>query len=338
MGPKQLGYMRRTAEAMYRDLGVLTADEAVLRHRTWGKVRDAYEEHAVNAARQMAGVGMEGLVGRVLGDLTPLDRHALAVHRSKAVGMAEWVGRLRPLQTKLEKKGQAYNAQSVEGVTLRLEAFTRGEMSRMYGKGESAITVEDLGILGPLGDQWGMCVIEGGAELTDEYVKVALMGLLAWRLYTDSIVRKRQRIGLFQHDQLLQIVFEEANKVLTGISDDESKGSSTATSELYLQMFRDGARYLTCYYVLAQSINELPPAIISSCANAWFSQMKNPKDRDLSVAHLSFSEKGFTDEEYKRFISRVPQAMFVTRMGLSQDITDTASYLVRARAMVSTMF
>ncbi|MBN1965388.1 MAG: hypothetical protein JW910_12135, partial [Anaerolineae bacterium] len=328
MGPKQYGYMLRTAEAMYQDAGVLTADPRVLNSATWGQVRDRDEEHAINAVRQLAGLPLARLVGKELDGLLPLERQALATHRSKAVGMAEWVERLRKLQKSYEKRNEAMNSQSADAIVTRLEPFTRGEMARMYGKGDSVVTVEDLGILGPPDDQWGMTVIEGGAEMTDNYIKASLIGLIAWRLYTDSIVRRRENIGLFR-DQLLQIVFEEANKVFTGVADGEDQSPSAATSQLYLDMFRDGARYLTIYYIILQSMNEMHSAMISSCSNAWLSQLKSPKDRDLGVAHLSYSEKGFTDEDYKRFISRIPQAMFITRLALSQDVVKTMPYLVR---------
>jgi hypothetical protein len=57
--------------------------------------------------------------------------------------------------------------------------------------------------------------------------------------------------------------------------------------------------------------------------------MKNPQDRDLTMAHLGFSEKGFTDEDYKRFVSRMAQAMAVVKLGLSMDIMHTTPFLTR---------
>jgi hypothetical protein len=47
------------------------------------------------------------------------------------------------------------------------------------------------------------------------------------------------------------------------------------------------------------------------------------------MAHLAFSEKGFTDEDYKRFLSRMPAAMAVAKLGYSQDIVHTTPFLVR---------
>jgi hypothetical protein len=327
MGPKQLGEMRRTAQAMYRDTGVLTAGDAVLRSPTWGAVRDVVEEDAINAYRQTYGLMPERWIGKSLGDLTDIERHALAIHRSQAVGMGDWLGRLTRQKKRLEAKGQHYNAQSVEGILLRLEVFAQGEMARMYGKGGSAVTVEDLGLLGPYGDQWGISVIEGGAEM-DEFAAAALMALMAWRLYTDSIVRRRESIGLGKN-QLVQIVLEEANKILCGISDGEEGRPGVTTSEYLLRMFRDGAKYGHVYYLILQSMAELHAAFISSCANAWLSQMKNPRDRDLGMAHLAYSEKGFVDEDHKRFLSRVAQGMMLVKLGLSMNIVHTTPFLVR---------
>jgi hypothetical protein len=52
-------------------------------------------------------------------------------------------------------------------------------------------------------------------------------------------------------------------------------------------------------------------------------------DRDLTMAHLAFSEKGFTDEDYKRFLSRMPQAMSVCKLGYSPDMMHTTPFLCK---------
>ena len=52
---------------------------------------------------------------------------------------------------------------SLQGVLLRVEPLAEGEMQRMYGPGYDTLAVEDLGLLGPHQDAWGVTVIEGGA-------------------------------------------------------------------------------------------------------------------------------------------------------------------------------
>jgi len=329
MGPRQLGFMRRAARELYLEHGVLTSDREMWADARWNRVRDGGEEEAVNAARRERGMEERSVAGVHLEDLESFERQALAVHRSKGVDMAAWVDRLASYKHQLEKRRDQASLQSLEGVLLRLEVFTQGEMARMYGSGEGGIAVEDLGLLGPADDPWGISILEGGAEL-DEYAKAAILGLVAWHLYNDAVVRRRQNIGKSRPNPVLQIVFEEANKVLTGVETDGSEGGGGATTtELFQAMWRDGRKYRIFLHPVVQTVSELPPGILSSCNNGFFSQTKSPTDRDLIMAHLAFSEKGFTDEDYKRFISRMPAAMAIAKLGYSMDIMHTTPFLVR---------
>jgi len=331
MGERQLGMMRRAARALYLEHGVLTSDREVWADARWNKVRDGEEEAVINAARQERGLEERSLVGAHLEDLESFERQALAVHRSKKVEMAAWVERLAFFREMYEKRRDQSSLQSLEGVLLRLEVFIQGEMARMYGSGEGVVAVEDLGMLGPPDDSWGISILEGGAEM-DEYAKAAILGLVAWHLYNDAVVRRRQNIGRGRPDPVLQIVFEEANKVLTGVGTtggDNRDASRATTVELFQTMWRDGRKYRIFLHPVVQAVSELPGGILSSCNNGFFGQTKNPKDRDLIMAHLAFSEKGFTDEDYKRFISRMPAAMAVCKLGYSQEIVHTTPFLVR---------
>ena len=81
---------------------------------------------------------------------------------------------------------------------------------------------------------WGITVIEGGAEM-DEYSKAALLSLLASILYSDAVARRREMLG-GKHFPPMQIFFEEANKVLTGVSggaaSDQGSGESATRSAI----------------------------------------------------------------------------------------------------------
>jgi len=329
MGARQLGFMRRAARELYLEYGVLTADEEVLANSAWNRVRSPQEDGVVNAARQEKGLPKEERTGVHLSALEPFERQALAVHRSKQVDMAAWVRRLRSYIPTLENKGDRASVQSLEGALLRLEVFTQGEVARMYGSGEGTVAVEDLGLLGPAHDRWGISILEGGAEM-DEYAKIAVLGLVAWHLYNDAVVRRRESIGK-RADPVMQIVFEEANKILTGIdtTGEERTSGATATSEQFQGMWRDGRKYRIFLHPIVQTVSALPAGILASCNNAFFSQTKNPADRDLMMSHLAFSEKGFTDEDYKRFLSRMAIGMAVCKLGYSSDVVNTTPFLVR---------
>ena len=314
MGPKQIGLMRQTLEYLYQRFGVLTNDPEVWNGK-WGKIRSYDELSAINDARTEYGLPERPPVWEKLKKLAPFERQALAVHRSAKVDVADWHRSLQGLQKKLNSEGAR---QSLEGILLRMGAFTGGGMVHMYGKaapGNPTVAIEELGLLGPPNGRWGVAVLEGGVEM-DEYAKVVLLSLIAWRLYADAVVRRRaQQIG-----PRVQIIFEEANKILGGAhTRAEERPGEGAAAALFETIFRDARKYDVWLTVIAQTISALAPAILSSCPNGFVGQLKNPRDRDLVMAWLGKSEKGFVDEDYKRFLSRMPREMFIARFGYSRD-------------------
>jgi hypothetical protein len=253
------------------------------------------------------------------------------VYRSQNVSLAEWVALLRREFAKVtEAKDQASRA-SLQGVLLRLEPLAEGEMQRMYGPGYDTLAVEDLGLLGPQEDPWGVTVVEGGAEM-DEFSKSALLSLAASILYLDAVVRRREALSGAKFPPM-QIVFEEANKVLSGVevgaaSDQEHSGSNQ-TAQIFLDMWRDGRKYKCFLHVLAQTVSELPAGILSSCNNGFFGQTKNDRDRQAILAHIARNTKGFVNSEYDRFIARMPVGMAIAKLGYTGDMLETEPYLVQ---------
>ena len=75
-------------------------------------------------------------------------------------------------------------------------------MAAQYGASTESIPVEDLGLLGPKEDPWGLVIVEGGAEM-DEYPKAALLALLASVLYFDSVISAIS---------MVLVVFEQSHK------------------------------------------------------------------------------------------------------------------------------
>ena len=53
--------------------------------------------------------------------------------------------------------------------------------------------------------------------------------------------------------------------------------------------------------------------IISSCSNIVAGFLKGPKDKDLVLSALARSEKGFRDEEWRRFVDDIPIGMAIGR-------------------------
>jgi hypothetical protein len=344
MGPRQLGFLRDRLTHLYQVHGVLPSDErTVLEQDTskkkggevgnelvhWAFITSDIEQEAINLARKERGLGDKTTFGLELAVLEPFERQALAVYRSRKVSLADWVALLRGLFIMVGQKDQASRS-SLQGVLLRVEPLAEGEMKRMYGSGYDTLAVEDLGLLGPSDDPWGVTVIEGGAEM-DEFSKSALLSLAASILYLDAVVRRRETLSGAKFPPM-QIIFEEANKVLSGVAvgsaSDHDGSSADQTAQIFLDMWRDGRKYKCFLHVLAQSVSELPTGILSSCNNGFFGQTKNDRDRQAVLAHIARNTKGFVNSEYDRFIARMPVAMAIAKLGYTADMLQTEPYLV----------
>jgi hypothetical protein len=348
MGPRQLGFIRRALTELYRTAGVLTDDPYVqgdtwqltdpVTKRTqsvpnpWACVVDEGEKTAIEQYWIDYGIHETVQIGDRIANLDPIGLQALAVHRSKRLSMVGLVQKLHQYKESLPKNDQSSHT-SLEGVLLRLEQFGEGQMARQYGSGSDALAVEDLGLLGSSDDPWGITIIEGGSEM-DEYPKAALLSLLSSILYFDAVARRREALDGFRRFPTMQIFFEEANKVLTGVSggaasDQGASDNSNAVSHIFQTMWRDGRKYGVFLHLLAQTVSELPSGILSSCANLFVFQTKDPKDRDLILPHLGRSEKGLVNTEYKRYLARIPKTFAIAKFGYSDDVNLLEPILIR---------
>ncbi len=335
MGARQLGFMRRALTELYLEAGVLTGDPNV-QNGPMGHLQNDAEVQLIQRLRNSNGYHATQSPdhlhpGTLLESLAPRELQALAVHRSKVLDVSKWVGRLRQYKEKLER--DQVSRTSLEGVLLRLEQFSEGQMARQYGPTGSGMAVEDLGLMGNPEHPWGITVIEGGAEM-DEYPKAALLSLLASILYYDAVARRRESLNGSRPFPPLQIFFEEANKVLTGVSggapsDQGSTEGGSQVSHIFQGMWRDGRKYGIFLHLLAQTVSELPSGILSSCANIFVFQTKDPKDRDLILPHLGKSEKGLVNTEYKRYLARIPRTYAIAKLGYSEDVFWLEPVLVR---------
>jgi hypothetical protein len=217
-------------------------------------------------------------------ELNPDQQQRLAVARSRKVSVKDWLATLREYQAEAQRKGDQVDRTSLEGVLLRLEQFEKGQMLAQYGPGPDCIAIEDLGLLGPEDDPWGITVVEGGAEM-DEFAKAALFSLMAVTIYQDAVIRRREMLTGKKFPPL-QIIFEEANKVFSGVASsggDDSRAASTAA--IWESIFRDARKYKILLMVLAQTASQLPSGILSSCANIYIFQTKDARPRHPAAAH-----------------------------------------------------
>jgi hypothetical protein len=295
---RQVAELREALRRVYLRAGVLVDDPDCRQDAVWGRVRAGEESVA-------------GAVGTELGTLLPEARQRLAVARSQAVGLAQ-------LYSEVEEKLRTVPPRDsmlrgvLEGILFRLHPLVQGAAAAQYAPGPDAV---DINALAPA--DYGVAVLEGGAFL-DDFSKAFLLGWAAWHLYTDAVLRRMQRAG--NADAHIQIVFEEANKILAGLDnggDEEASGVSTA--EQFAAMWRDSRKYGIWLHLITQSPSLIPPGILSSCNNVFVGQVKNARDRDLVIAALHRSEKGFVDEGWRRFLASLPVARAVAKLGYAYD-------------------
>jgi hypothetical protein len=324
MGPRQLGFLRRSLTEVYTKAGVLFTD--------FDSITDLALRARVETVQENESAAIGVLAGRSVLALSPAQQQALAVLRSQAVSVREWIKTLRAYYSAVQKKFDQASRTSLEGVLLRLEQFDEGQMFRQYGPGPDSIAIEDLGLLGPDHDPWGVAVIEGGAEM-DEFSKAALFSLLANVLYADAVVRRRESLAGMKFP-IMDIFFEEANKVLSGVaggaaSDNDANQAAGSVAAAWESMWRDGRKYGVFLHLMAQTVSALPKGIFSSCANLFLFQTKDAADRDMVLPHLGKSEKGLVNTEYKRYLARIPKTYAITKLGYSMDVFDLEPVLIQ---------
>jgi hypothetical protein len=299
-GKRQIHELREILRKVYLAAGVLVDDPECRNDPAWGQVRPAEAPAAGVAA------------GTPLAALDRPTRQALAATRSREVGLADLYRRIEAELTTIPPKD--IRRSILEGINFRLKPLVQGEAGLQYRAGAAAIDINDI-----VPGEWGVAVLEGGAFL-DDFSKAFLLGWAAWQLYTDAVVlRARGGAGRPAH---MQIVFEEANKILAGLDNaraGEDEGGGLSTADQFANMWRDSRKYGIWLHLITQSPALIPPGILASCNNLFVAQLKNAKDRDAAIAAFARSEKGFVDEPWRRFLASLPVARAVVKLGYQTD-------------------
>ena len=283
-------------EAVYIRSGVLVDDPKVRADTHWGKVVD-------QAEAAFAGAN----VGDRLGDLTPDQRQLIAIHRSKSVGLRdlndEIVSRKDALPTRDQIGRGIY-----EGIEQRLMSLLRGSAEPQFAAGFATIDVGEMG-------EEGVLILEGG-QFLGKFEKAWLLGWAGWLIVNDK-VKKRER-QMVKGNKKLLLVFEEANKILTGMDAyDPNNPGGGSVSEYYEDMARDTRKYGVNLVFITQSPAAIPVGIRSSCSSLVIGFLGEPEDKDVVLSALGKSEKGFRDEDWRRLLSDLQIGMNIGRFPYS---------------------
>jgi hypothetical protein len=295
-------------EALYLQHGVLVNDPKIRKDSHWGQVQKDEVQIAIP--------------GTHLDELSGDECQALAVHRSKACS-------LQDLFILIEKRRDALNSRDqigrgiLDGILERMQTLLRGATARQFAAGQDAIDVADLG------DEAGkrLLVLEGGKFL-DQFSKAWLLSWAGWLIYQDMVQqRERQLIG---QDAELVMVFEEANIIFTGMNAaDENNTGAVTVAEQYDNMFRDSRKYGVRFVVITQSPSLIPAGVRSSCSSVFLGYLADPKDKDIALAALAKSEKGFVDEPWRRFLADEGIGMMLGRLPYAMDRAQMRPFLMQ---------
>lgn len=296
----QLGVKRQKQEMLdalrriYLRAGVLIDDPEVRKDPQWGKVQHGEEADLINVP-----------AGTFLGVLTSAQRQSLAVYRSSFVGLSDLYAEV---QDKLKNVPPRDTMQSgvLEGILFRFNPLVQGSAATQFAPGPDCIPVEDLS------RPWGITIIEGGLFL-DDFSKAFLLAWTGWHLYMDMVSRRVHEVA--SDEPLLCITYEEANKIFrksAGGGGEDGGGGTDVTGYAEAQ-FRDARKYKVRFKVIVQAPSEVAQGITASCSNIVVGFLKDPKDKDIILSALARSEKGFRDEEWRRFIDDMPIGMSIGR-------------------------
>ncbi|MBN1283964.1 MAG: ATP-binding protein [Anaerolineae bacterium] len=327
MGERQIGLMQQALRQVYLKNGVPIESSVQPVVPGWGGALE--RKWAIVRREEESEIGVSA--GTRLQDLTPEQRQRLIIVRSGKASVGAWVNELLYAFTNIRNNS---DQQALSGAINRLERLTRGELAGIIGPvqhGERIPAIEELHLIGPPGDEWGVTVIEGSNNV-GAFVKSVLFGLMLWTIYTDrmAVVRSAQVPEVDRID----VFIEEANKVLCGV--EQPDGSRPTTPALFEDMWRD-SRKAFYLHPITQTISALSSAILASCANAFIFQSKNTDDVGRILTHLARSDKGMHDLPHVHHIPRLEVGTCITRLGVSMDREKVEMTLMRPRMVAREM-
>lgn len=295
-GIAQLGVKRQKQELLeamrkiYIETGVLVDDPEV-RNGPLGIVQK--NEASILGVR----------AGTKIAALSSKDRQALAVSRSSTIGLEDLYEQVEAKLKTVPPRDTMLTG-VLEGILFRLNPLVQGTAALQFAPGPDTIPVEDLS------KPWGVTIIEGGMFL-DDFGKAFLLGWTGWHLYMDMVARRVHEVNT--DEPLLQIFYEEANKIFVKDEGGSDESGGVSATQRFADMFRDARKYKSRLHVITQAPHLIADDIISSCSNIIAGFIKNSKDKDIVLSALARSEKGFRDEEWRRFIDDMPIGMAVGR-------------------------
>ncbi len=281
-------------ESIYNRAGVLVNSPTTLADPHWGRVADDTEAGLCGVPR-----------GTPLSALDVKQRQPIAIHRSKNVGITELYNEVR---ARREAARDKTTIQVMDGILRRLKTLMSGLYARQYAKGEDAVDLGDL--VNTSG--YRLLIIEGGN--VPEFIKKWMLAWAGFVIFQNRVALREAQI--IDETPSYFIVFEEANKIFGGgvSSDSDTPSAAAYVGEQYQAMFRDSRKYGVRFVVITQNPSEIPAGIRDSCTSLVAAFLTNARDKEVVLEAFSKSSKGFTDENWRRFLSDEAIGMALIRL------------------------
>jgi hypothetical protein len=313
---------------VYKRAGVMVNDPDVWGNADWGHVRGE-EVHLLAGEtidNKSNGEDIKDPItqGTLLMHLTRDQRQILAVQRSRKVGLADVYKDIEANKEALPQRDTVGRG-VLDGILWRLEEMVNGGASAQFAAdspGSETIAIEDLGRPN------GVVILEGGKYL-DNFSKAFLLGWAGYLMYIDMVARREKQLNMGEANAFF--VYEEANIIFGGLDSggDAETRTGPTVSEQQSAMLRDSRKY-GCYFgIINQSPSEMPMGIRTSCNNQVVGFITDPKDKDVVLSAIGKSEKGFRDEEWRRFVSDESIGMMIGRLPYVHDRRQQLPFLFR---------
>ena len=269
-----------------RDLAAYTND-------TWWAVVDAAEAEACGHP-----------VGTALVDMDAEARHALGRQRSRDVDVSDL---LRGVRQRVDGISDAHVKGYLQGISSRLETLVQGRRATCTARAATCPTSATS-----FRPTAGLRYWRAATKL-DVASKSFLLGWAGWQIHAAAVRAHKQRTQ--PPANVLQLVFEEANKVLgsgpaPSMHLDAVQGAGVG--DQWEAMWRDSRKYDVLLHCIAQTPSELPKGIVSSSNNTMVFQLKNPADGRLMMSHL---HREPYDKQWLPYLAAMPRGEAVCKFG-----------------------
>lgn len=202
-----------------------------------------------------------------------------------------------------EAKRNTHDAEALQTYLTRLDFYNK-EHSNEYimfcnRGGDSADS-----LLGS--DDFTVIESNGLSQASQRFFFILLMN----SIYENALAQGPK--GFYSNSYETVVVLEEANSVLIAAGNDDSSGLKSI--ERFNQLLDKSASLGLFFWVITQKIASMPDSVIANSGLVFIGRTAKKEDIDKALVAMGFSESSIKDLEYKKFLPRLPQGIFLVKV------------------------